>query len=124
MVGTGIDVAQVQRVANAIARFGDHFLRRIFTEKEIHYCDSHRNREQRYAMHFAAKEAAMKALGTGWSEGVQWCDIEVAHEAGGCPTMVLHRKAAEIAAQMGAKRIFLSVAHGNDHAIAQVILEG
>ena len=78
IVGTGIDIAEVPRIAQSIERFGERFIRRIFTEGEIRYCDSKANRVERYAARFAAKEAAMKALGTGWNHGVRWRDIEVA----------------------------------------------
>src|ERR1700690_1726816 len=111
IVGTGIDVAEVQRVTNAIARFGDHFLRSVFTEKELQYCNASRNRDQRYAAHFAAKEATMKALGTGWDQGVQWCDIEVGHDAGRRPTITLQGEAAKVAAELTVKRILVSIAH-------------
>jgi holo-[acyl-carrier protein] synthase len=77
IVGTGIDIAEVRRIGQSIARFGDRFLERVFTAGEISYCDSKANRMERYAARFAAKEAAMKALGTGWSQGVRWCDCEV-----------------------------------------------
>ena len=72
IVGTGIDIAEVPRIRQSIARFGERFLRRIYTAGEIRYCDSKANRVERYAARFAAKEAAMKALGTGWSHGVRW----------------------------------------------------
>jgi holo-[acyl-carrier protein] synthase len=81
IVGSGIDIAEVPRVAESIARFGERFLRRIFTEEEIRYCDSKANRIERYAARFAAKEAAMKALGTGWSHGIRWRDIEVSRQS-------------------------------------------
>src|SRR5881227_238469 len=77
IVGSGIDIAEVPRVAQVIARFGERFLRRVFTDGEIRYCDSKANRVERYAARFAAKEAAMKALGTGWNHGVRWRDVEV-----------------------------------------------
>ncbi|MFZ0300700.1 MAG: holo-ACP synthase, partial [Candidatus Sulfotelmatobacter sp.] len=76
IVGTGIDIAEVPRIRQSIARFGDRFLHRIYTAGEIRYCDSKVNRAERYAARFAAKEAAMKALGTGWSHGVRWRDCE------------------------------------------------
>ena len=75
IVGSGIDIAEVPRIAQAIARFGERFLRRVFTDGEIRYCDSKANRVERYAARFAAKEAAMKALGTGWNHGVRWRDV-------------------------------------------------
>ncbi|MFZ0953513.1 MAG: holo-ACP synthase, partial [Candidatus Sulfotelmatobacter sp.] len=77
IIGTGIDIAEVPRIRQSIARFGDRFLQRVYTEGEIRYCDSKANRAERYAARFAAKEAAMKALGTGWSHGVRWRDCEV-----------------------------------------------
>ena len=123
IVGTGIDIAEVPRIAESIARFGDRFLKRVFTEGEIHYCDSKANRVERYAARFAAKEAAMKALGTGWNRGVRWRDVEVSRQPGGRPTIVFHGKAAEFAAQLGAKNTALSLSHTPEQAIASVILE-
>ncbi len=87
IVGSGIDIAEVPRIAQAIARHGDRFLHRIFTEGEMRYCDSKANRIERYAARFAAKEAGMKALGTGWNHGVRWRDIEVSRQPGGRPTI-------------------------------------
>ena len=123
IVGTGIDLVEVPRIAAAIAQFGDRFLRRIYTEREIRYCDSKQNRAERYAARFAAKEAALKALGTGWKRGVAWRDVEVGREPGGRPTLALHGKAAEFATKLGAKRASLSISHTKEQAIAQVILE-
>jgi holo-[acyl-carrier protein] synthase len=123
IVGTGIDIAEVPRIEASIARFGDRFLRRIFTEAEIGYCESKANRIERYAARFAAKEAAMKAIGTGWNHGVRWCDVEVCRQPGGRPTIAFHGKAAEFAARLGAVHIALSLSHTKEYAIAQVILE-
>jgi holo-[acyl-carrier protein] synthase len=123
IVGTGIDIAEVPRIAEALARFGERFLRRVFTDSEITYCDSKANRVERYAARFAAKEAAMKALGTGWSHGVRWRDIEVRRQPGGRPTIAFHGKAAEISAELGAAHVALSLSHTAEQAIAQVILE-
>jgi len=123
IVGTGIDIAEVPRIGESIARFGDRFLRRVYTEGEIRYCESKANRVERYAARFAAKEAAMKALGTGWNHGVRWRDIEVVRQPGGRPTIRFRGKAAEIAAQLGAKNIALSLSHTLEQAIASVILE-
>jgi holo-[acyl-carrier protein] synthase len=124
IVGTGIDVAEVPRIAESIERFGDRFLRRVFTEGEIRYCESKANRAERYAARFAAKEAAMKALGTGWNCGVRWRDVEVGRERGGRPTITFHGKAAEFAARMNAKNVSLSLTHTREQAMASVILEG
>jgi len=123
IVGTGIDIAEVDRIAESITRFGDRFLHRIYTEGEIRYCESKANRFERYAARFAAKEAAMKALGTGWNHGVRWRDIEVTRKPGGRPTLVFHGKAAEFAASLGTTNIALSLTHTVAQAMAQVILE-
>ena len=123
IVGTGIDIAEVPRVAQALERFGDRFLHRIFTAGEIRYCDSKANRVERYAARFAAKEAAMKALGTGWNHGVRWRDCEVVRAPGGRPTIVFHGKAGEFAAKLGVKNAALSLTHTSQQAFAQVILE-
>ncbi len=123
IVGTGVDIVEVPRIAQAIERYGDRFLRRIFTEGEIQYCESKANRSERYAARFAAKEAAMKALGTGWNHGVRWRDVEVRREPGGRPTVAFHGKAAEFAERLGAKHVALSLSHTAEQAIAHVILE-
>ena len=123
IVGTGVDISEVPRIQDSIARFGQRFLHRVFTEGEIKYCDSKVNRTERYAARFAAKEAAMKALGTGWNHGVRWRDIEVTRLPGGRPTLAFHGKAAEFAAKLGATNVALSLTHTEDEAFAQVILE-
>lgn len=123
IIGTGIDLERVVRVEQAIARHGERFLQRVFTEGERRYCDSKANRMERYTARFAAKEAAMKALGTGWSHGVRWRDIEVARQPSGRPTIVFHGVAAEIAAKLGVAHAALSLSHTSEQAIAHVILE-
>ena len=123
IVGTGIDITEVPRIRETIERFGDRFLRRVFTEGEIRYCDSKANRFERYAARFAAKEAGMKALGTGWNFGVRWRDVEVSRKPGGRPTLLFHGKAAEFAAKLGAINVALSLTHTPQQAMAQVILE-
>jgi holo-[acyl-carrier protein] synthase len=123
IVGTGIDICEVERVRAAIDRFGQRFLKRIFTAAEREYCESKRNRVERYAARFAAKEAAMKAIGTGLRHGVSWQDFEVSRETGGRPTMIFRDKAAEFGTKLGTKRIALSITHTEQIAIAQVILE-
>jgi holo-[acyl-carrier protein] synthase len=123
IVGTGIDIAEVPRIARSIARFGDRFIQRVFTDGEIRYCNSKANRVERYAARFAAKEAAMKAIGTGWNYGVTWRDVEVSRIPGGRPTIRFHGKAAEFANKIGARNVALSISHTEQIAIAQVILE-
>jgi holo-[acyl-carrier protein] synthase len=123
IVGTGIDIAEVARIRKSIDRFGERFLQRIYTPGEMRYCDSKANRVERYAARFAAKEAAMKALGTGWSRGVRWRDCEVVRLPGGRPTLLFHGKAGEVAAKLGVKNVALSISHTVEQAFAQVILE-
>ncbi|MGA2645173.1 MAG: holo-[acyl-carrier-protein] synthase [Candidatus Sulfotelmatobacter sp.] len=123
IVGTGIDIAEVPRIRRSIERFGDRFLQRVYTAGEIQYCDAKANRAERYAARFAAKEAAMKALGTGWNHGVRWRDCEVVRMPGGRPSISFHGRAAEFAAQLGVRNAALSLSHTEEQAIAQVILE-
>jgi len=123
IVGIGIDIAEVPRIRQSIERFGPRFLERIFTEAEMGYCDSKANRAERYAARFAAKEAAMKALGTGWNYALRWRECEVVRIPGARPTMPFHGKAGDLAAKMGVKNISLSLSHTAEQAIAQVILE-
>jgi holo-[acyl-carrier protein] synthase len=123
IVGLGIDIAEVARVKAAIERHGETFLRRLYTAQEQEYCERFKNKYERYAGRFAAKEAAMKALGTGWSRGVRWVDVEVTREKGGRPTMRLAGEAAHIADRLGVKYISLSITHTADQAFAQVIFE-
>jgi holo-[acyl-carrier protein] synthase len=123
IVGTGIDIAEVPRIRQSIGRYGERFLQRIFTDGERHYCDSKANRIERYAARFASKEAAMKALGTGWNHGVRWRDCEVTRKPGGRPTMTFHGKAGDFAAKLGVTNVALSISHTEEQAIAQVILE-
>lgn len=123
IVGTGIDITEVPRIREVIERHGERFLKRIFTAGEIQYCESKANRVERYAARFAAKEAGMKAIGTGWNHGVRWRDIEVSRQPGGRPTLTFHGKAAEFAARLGAVHVALSLSHTAEQAIAQVILE-
>jgi len=123
IVGMGIDVAEVRRIREVIESQKDRFLHRVYTENEIAYCEQFRNKYERYAGRFAAKEAAMKALGTGWSRGVRWVDVEVVRQRGGRPTISLKGQARTIADSLGVKNIALSITHTADQAIAQVIFE-
>jgi holo-[acyl-carrier protein] synthase len=123
IVGLGVDIAEVQRVQAAIERRGTPFLRRVYTPKEIEYCERFKNKFERYAGRFAAKEAAMKALGTGWRNGVRWVDIEVLREKSGRPTIALSGESAKIADRLGVKWISLSITHTETQALAQVIFE-
>ena len=124
IVGTGVDIVEVDRIQGAIERHGEVFLRRVYTEREREYCERFKNKYERYAGRFAAKEAAMKALGTGWRRGVRWVDLEVVRETSGRPTLAIKGEAAKIAAQLGVKSVALSITHTEAQALAQVIFEG
>ena len=123
IVGLGTDLADVGRIEESISRYGDRFVRRIFTANEIAYAGAKANRFERYAARFAAKEAGMKAIGTGWSGGVRWHDLEVISLPSGKPTLQLHGQAAEYAAKLGVRQIHLSLTHTATMAMAFVILE-
>ena len=123
IVGLGVDIAEVRRVQAAIERRGTPFLRRVYTPTEIEYCERFKNKFERYAGRFAAKEATMKALGTGWSRGVRWVDIEVTREPSGKPTLKLSGAACAIATSLGVKKIALTITHTGNTALALVIFE-
>ena len=123
IIGLGFDATDIPRVAEVYERYGERFLRRVFTEGEIAYCMRRRNPAPHLAGRFAAKEAAMKALGTGHSRGVLWRDIEV-FRAGGPPQLRLHGGAARRAERMGVERSLLTITHSDALAMAQVILQG
>jgi holo-[acyl-carrier protein] synthase len=124
ILGTGIDLAEVPRIRAAVERYGSRFVERVFTEKEIAYVSRKANKYERYAARFAAKEAGMKAIGTGWRGGVRWQDFEVTNLRSGRPTLTFHGKAAEYAARLGVQRVHLSLTHTEQFGQAFVILEG
>jgi holo-[acyl-carrier protein] synthase len=123
IVAIGVDIVEVQRIKEAFARRGDRFRNRVYTEAEINYCEGRRSRLESYAARFAAKEAVMKALGTGWADGISWRNIEVVRAESGPPVIHLSGRALEQFRKLGANRIHLSLAHSRDMAIAQVIIE-
>jgi holo-[acyl-carrier protein] synthase len=123
ILGTGVDLAEVRRIAASAERFGPRFINRIFTPAEIAYVERKANRYERYAARFAAKEAGMKAIGTGWKRGVTWQDFEVANLPSGKPTLRLHGIAAEIATRLGVRNVSLSLTHTSEYGMAHVILE-
>ena len=123
IVGTGIDIEEIDRIGNVIERRGDHFLNRIFTKGEQAYCLRRKRFAQHFAARFAAKEACMKALGTGFSRGVRYRDIEVVRKPGERPSLHLHGRAKEIAEEMGVVNISLSITHSRHTAQTLVIFE-
>ena len=123
IIAIGIDIIEIARVEEVFSRQGERFRKRVFTEAEVNYCERRASRMSSYAARFAAKEAAMKALGTGWSDGVRWRDIEVVRGEKGAPAMHLHGRALERLHEIGARRAHLSLTHSEQIAMAQVILE-
>ena len=123
ILGTGVDLAEVARIRASIERYGDRFIKRVFTEKEAAYAERKANKYERYAARFAAKEAGMKALGTGWSGGIKWKDLEVANLPSGRPTLVLHGVARAVADGLSVNTIHLSLTHTSEQALAWVLLE-
>jgi holo-[acyl-carrier protein] synthase len=122
--GIGVDLAKIPRLRRMVARWQDRFLRRVFTEGEIAYCQRHHDPIPHFAARFAAKEAALKALGTGLSMGVSWRELEVRRERGKAPTLALSGRSAAIAAAKGTSRILVSLTHDGEYAFAQVMLVG
>jgi holo-[acyl-carrier protein] synthase len=123
IVGTGIDIVETLRVAQALKRHGERFSKRVYTPAEIAYCERFKNQAERYAARFAAKEAAFKALGTGWRDGVRWLDVEVTHLPSGKPELVLTGRARELARELGVKCTAVSISHSDRYVVAQVIFE-
>ena len=124
IIGTGNDLIEIERIARSYERYGGHLLRRVYTEAEAAYCKARKRTAQHLAARFAAKEAVAKALGTGMKEGVAWRGIEVTREPGRAPRIVLHGRAAEVAAGLGIKTIHISLSHSDSHALAFAIAEG
>jgi holo-[acyl-carrier protein] synthase len=124
IVGTGVDLCEVARIRHSIERFGRKFIERIYTEREIAYVERKANKYERYAARFAAKEAGMKAIGTGWRGGITWQDFEVTNLRSGKPTLAFHGVAAKVAAHLGVKNVALSLTHTSEQGLAYVILEG
>jgi len=123
ILGTGVDLAEVPRIQASIERFGERFTGRVYTPAEIAYVERKANRFERYAARFAAKEAGMKAIGTGWRNGVRWQDFEVANLPTGKPTLLFHGVAAQIAKKLGVRNVSLSITHTAELGMAHVILE-
>lgn len=123
LVGTGIDLIEIERIAASIERFGNRFLKRIYTPAEIAYCSARKTSAQSFAARFAAKEAGAKALGTGISRGVSWLEIEVLRQPGQRPILVFHGRAGAMAKQLRVRHISLSLTHTAALAMASVSLE-
>jgi holo-[acyl-carrier protein] synthase len=122
ILGLGIDLVQVDRVAAVLARRGERFVDRVYTASEREYCERRGGRPAHWASRFAAKEAVMKVLGTGWARGVRWRDIEVVRAPGGPPGIELHGVAREHAERLGIRRMSLAITH--DAGVAAVVAVG
>lgn len=120
IVGIGVDVVDMKRMKKALASWGPSLKKKIFTEKEIRYCESRKNSQQHFAARFAAKEAVSKAMATGWSGEFRWKDVEVVNERSGAPKLVLYGK---VASSLAKNRIHLSLSHTETTVIAFVIIE-
>ena len=120
--GIGVDVVETRRIAESIERLGERFLERVYQPGEIEYCRSMRTPASHFAARFAAKEAVSKAFGTGFSNQVNWRDIEIRRKATGEPFVVLHSGAAELAKRLGIRTIFVSLSHSDEYAVANAVL--
>jgi holo-[acyl-carrier protein] synthase len=123
IVGIGVDIVETARLEEALRKHGERFSKRVCTPAEIAYCQKFKKPAERLAARFAAKEAAFKALGTGWSEGLRWVDVEITHSASGKPELILRGRAQEIARRLGVARAAVSISHSGRYVVAQVIFE-
>ena len=120
-IAHGIDLVECRRLQEIIDRHGDRFLNRIFTPGELAYCSGRKRRIEHLSVRFAAKEAVMKILGTGWSSGVKWTDIEVSNDPAGRPSVQLTGKCRQIASRLGIDNVLISLTHTAGHAMASAI---
>ena len=124
ILGVGTDIIECLRIAQMIERHGELFISRVYTEHEITYCAARKAATQHYAGRWAAKEAVLKALGTGWIKGISWRDVEVRNRNTGGPVVRLHGGAREVLERNGIERVQLSISHCRSHATATAIAEG
>lgn len=124
IVGIGTDIVEVVRIGQMIEKHGETFINRVYTDQEIAYCQRRKEYLQHYAGRWAAKEAVMKTLGTGWSRGVGWKDIEVTTELSGAPTIKIHGAAKDIMQQLEITRILISISHCRSYATATALAFG
>ena len=124
ILGHGVDMVNCERLRSSVERHGEKFLSRVFTEAELDYCLSRKRRMEHLAGRFAAKEAVLKVLGTGWRGGIAWTDIEVGNDPAGRPLVLLRGRCKEIADRLGLREICVSISHIETHAIASAIGTG
>lgn len=123
IVGTGIDIVECLRIAQMIERHGELFITRVYTEGEIEYCSARKAATQHYAGRWAAKEAVLKALGTGWRRGISWRDIEIRNNRQGAPMVHLRAGARDVMEKAGIQRLHVSISHCRSFAVAHVVAE-
>lgn len=123
IVGIGVDIVEVGRIERALNLYGERFIRRVFTPEEADYCRKAARPPERFATRFAAKEAALKALGTGWRKGLRLLDVQVSNDALGAPSVTLIEGALTRSRDLGVTHIHVSLSHQREYAVAQVILE-
>jgi holo-[acyl-carrier protein] synthase len=121
IINIGTDIVECVRIAGMVDRHGDHFLARVFTPAEISYCQSHKQMIERFAGRFAAKEAILKTLGTGWRHGLSWLEMEIINQKSGRPVVGLAGAAREQAERLGIGSIQISISHCRTHATAFAI---
>jgi holo-[acyl-carrier protein] synthase len=124
ILGTGIDLIEVARIAASYEKFGERFVNRVLLPDEIAYCLTHKNPAPFLAARFAAKEAISKAFGTGIGAQLGWQDMEIRHKESGEPFVVMHGKGAELFTARGARRLHISITHTENYAAATAVLEG
>jgi holo-[acyl-carrier protein] synthase len=124
ILGTGIDIVNIERIERMMVRWGDFFLGRVFTHREIFWCQQRTRPSECFAIRFAAKEAFLKAIGKGLRNGIQWIDIEVENDSLGKPLLSFHRKAKEALETQRIKKALLTLSHERPYAVAHVILVG
>jgi holo-[acyl-carrier protein] synthase len=124
MLGLGTDIVEIVRIGEMIERHGELFLERVYTEKEVAYCQKRASSYQHFAGRWAAKEAVLKALGTGWAKGISWRDIEVVTLPSGQPRVLVHGAVQELSEQAGITGYLLSISHCRSHATATAVALG
>jgi holo-[acyl-carrier protein] synthase len=124
VLGIGTDIVECLRIAQMIERHGELFITRIYTQHEIEYCSSRKASTQHYAGRWAAKEAVLKAMGTGWARGIHWRDIEVRNDVGGRPRIALGGGARGVCERLGTAQMLISISHCRTHATAFALALG
>jgi holo-[acyl-carrier protein] synthase len=124
IIGVGIDIVECLRIAQMIERHGELFITRVYTDIEIEYCTTRKAATQHYAGRWAAKEAVLKALGTGWRRGIGWRDIEIRNDRKGTPTVRLRGGAKDVMDRAGIRTLHVSISHCRSYAVAYVVAEG